>query len=189
MAERYDVLITAKDGVFPLVALAEGKNARALALLRTGGGASPQDSVHPRELDGQIVPARRLVPHESVALCGRKPDRELRLRLTGNMRKFDWSFDHQPYSLEHRHPVREGERVRLTLINGTDMWHPLHLHGHTFALKGIDAVGARKDTSVVLPHRKLVVDFNADNPGLWMLHCHNQYHSESGMMTLLGYRK
>ncbi|WP_406164999.1 multicopper oxidase family protein [Streptomyces sp. NBC_00996] len=189
MAERYDVLITAKDGVFPLVALAEGKNARALALLRTGGGASPRDSVHPRELDGQIVPARRLVPHESVALCGRKPDRELRLRLTGNMRKFDWSFDHQPYSLDRRHPVREGERVRLTLINSTDMWHPLHLHGHTFALKGIDAVGARKDTSVVLPHRKLVVDFNADNPGLWMLHCHNQYHSESGMMTILGYRK
>ncbi|MEU1406097.1 multicopper oxidase domain-containing protein, partial [Streptomyces sp. NPDC005728] len=29
----------------------------------------------------------------------------------------------------------------------------------------------------------------ADNPGLWMLHCHNQYHSESGMMTILGYRK
>ncbi|GGN79187.1 putative oxidase (copper-binding protein) [Streptomyces albiflavescens] len=189
MAERYDVLITAKDGVFPLVALAEGKNAQALALLRTGGGASPHASVHPRELDGEIVPARRLVPHESVALCGRKPDREIRVRLTGNMREFNWSFDHQPYSLARRHPVREGERVRLTLINSTDMWHPLHLHGHTFALKGIDAVGARKDTSIVLPHRKLVVDFNADNPGLWMLHCHNQYHSESGMMTILGYRK
>ncbi|MEU8034283.1 multicopper oxidase domain-containing protein, partial [Streptomyces sp. NPDC049099] len=27
------------------------------------------------------------------------------------------------------------------------------------------------------------------DPGLWMLHCHNQYHSESGMMTLLGYLK
>lgn len=189
MAERYDVLITAKDGVFPLVALAEGKNAQALALLRTGGGASPRSDVYPRELDGQIMPARRLVPHESVALCRRKPDREIRLRLTGSMKNFDWSFDHQPYSLEHRHPVRQGERVRLTLINGTDMWHPLHLHGHTFALKGIDAVGARKDTAVVLPHRKLVADFNADNPGLWMLHCHNQYHSESGMMTILGYRK
>ncbi|GDY71468.1 hypothetical protein SAV31267_009530 [Streptomyces avermitilis] len=35
MAERYDVLITAKDGVFPLTALAEGKNAKALAILRT----------------------------------------------------------------------------------------------------------------------------------------------------------
>ena len=38
MSERYDVIVTAGDGVFPLVALAEGKNglARALALYRCG---------------------------------------------------------------------------------------------------------------------------------------------------------
>ncbi|WP_426568681.1 multicopper oxidase family protein [Streptomyces canus] len=189
MSERYDVLVTAKDGVFPLVALAEGKKARALGVLRTGSGRLPRPSVHPDELDGRVVPARRLVPHESVALCDREPDREMRFRLTGNMHQFNWSFDRQPYSIEQRHPVREGERVRLTFINATDMWHPMHLHGHTFAMTGIDAVGARKDTALVLPHRKLVVDFNADNPGLWMVHCHNQYHSESGMMSILGYRK
>ncbi|MET8947169.1 multicopper oxidase family protein [Streptomyces sp. NPDC004542] len=189
MAERYDVLITAKDGVFPLVALAEGKNDRALAVLRTGSGSMPRASVHPRELEGMVVPARRLVPDESVALCDREPDREMRLRLTGNMKAFNWGFDHHPYSVRRRHPVRQGERVRVTLINATSMWHPVHLHGHTFALRGLNAVGARKDTSILLPHRKMVIDFNADNPGLWMLHCHNQYHSESGMMTLLGYRK
>ncbi|MFF8941614.1 multicopper oxidase family protein [Streptomyces sp. NPDC014864] len=190
MAERYDVLVTAGDGVFPLVALAEGKEARALALLRTGkGGDVPSASVYPGELDGRLVAARRLVPHESVAFSDRKPDREIRIRLHGSMKRFDWNFDHRPYSLEQRHPIRENERVRLTLINATNMWHPLHLHGHTFAMTGIDAAGARKDTAAVLPHRKLVVDFYADNPGLWMLHCHNQYHSESGMMTILGYRK
>ncbi|WP_309063425.1 multicopper oxidase domain-containing protein, partial [Streptomyces sp.] len=32
-------------------------------------------------------------------------------------------------------------------------------------------------------------DFDADNPGLWMLHCHNIYHSESGMMTTLAYHR
>lgn len=32
------------------------------------------------------------------------------------------------------------------------------------------------------------MDFDADNPGLWMTHCHNVYHSESGMMTVLGYQ-
>jgi FtsP/CotA-like multicopper oxidase with cupredoxin domain len=74
-------------------------------------------------------------------------------------------------------------------MNATDMWHPMHLHGHTFAIVGFGAQGARKDTAHVVPHHKLVVDFYADNPGLWMLHCHNQYHSESGMMTILGYRK
>ena len=43
MGERYDVLVTAEDGVFPLTALAEGKERSALALLRTGErrGARP----------------------------------------------------------------------------------------------------------------------------------------------------
>ncbi|MFE9498163.1 multicopper oxidase family protein [Streptomyces collinus] len=190
MAERYDVLVTAKDGVFPLVALAEGKRGQALAVLRTDKGKTvPPADIRPDELDGEIVPARRLEPHESVVLADREPDREMRIKSTGTMGKYDWAFDHQPYSPRMRHPVRAGERVRLTLINATDMWHPLHLHGHTFAMTGLDAVGARKDTAIVLPHRKLVVEFDADNPGLWMLHCHNQYHSESGMMTILGYRK
>ncbi|WP_369244767.1 multicopper oxidase family protein [Streptomyces sp. R41] len=190
MAERYDVLVTAQDGVFPLVALAEGKPGRALAVLRTDRGRTlPGRDVRPDELDGQVVPARRLVPDESVALDDREPDRELRIRITGSMRRYDWGFDHRPHDTHRRHPVRAGERVRLTMINATDMWHPIHLHGHTFALTGVDAVGALKDTALVLPHRKLVIDFDADNPGLWMLHCHNQYHSESGMMTILGYLK
>ncbi|AKN73376.1 MULTISPECIES: multicopper oxidase family protein [Streptomyces] len=191
MAERYDVLITARDGVFPLVALPEGKKGRGLAVLRTTKVSKklPPVDVRPHELDGETVPARRLLPADSVALGDRDPDREMRIRITGTMRRFDWGFDHKPYSAQQRHPVRAGERVRLTLINATDMWHPMHLHGHTFAVVGLDSVGARKDTALVLPHRKLVIDFDADNPGLWMLHCHNQYHSESGMMTVLGYKK
>ncbi|MEV6839106.1 multicopper oxidase family protein [Streptomyces sp. NPDC051133] len=190
MAERYDVLVTAQDGMFPLVAVAEGKKGKALAVLRTDKGRNlPAPDVRPDELDGKIVPARRLEPDDSVALTDRHTDREIRIRVTGGMAKFDWGFDHQPYSERQRHPVRAGERVKLTLINATDMWHPMHLHGHTFAVSGLDGLGARKDTAIVLPHRKLVVEFDADNPGLWMLHCHNQYHSESGMMTVLGYRR
>jgi FtsP/CotA-like multicopper oxidase with cupredoxin domain len=104
------------------------------------------------------------------------------------MKDYDWGLDHRPYSPDRAHRVQRGERVRLVVVNATDMWHPVHLHGHTFALAGIDSLGARKDTAIVLPHNKLVLDFDADNPGLWMLHCHNIYHSESGMMTTLTYR-
>ncbi|WP_046726656.1 multicopper oxidase family protein [Streptomyces humi] len=190
MAERYDVLVTAKDGVFPLVALAEGKKGKGVAILRTDKGRNlPAPDARPNELDREIVPARRLEPAESVAMDDRHPDRELRIRITGTMQRYDWGFDHKTYDVRERHAVRAGERVRLTLINATDMWHPMHLHGHTFAVTGISSTGARKDTTIVLPHRKLVLDFDADNPGLWMLHCHNQYHSESGMMTVLGYKR
>jgi multicopper oxidase len=188
MGERYDVLITAKDGVFPLTALAEGKNGGAMAVLRTSSGALPGPTARPAELWRDVLPsARRLEPHESVGLDRRKPDRILKLTLTGGMRDYDWAFDHRPYSPDRVHRIERDERVRLVVINATDMWHPIHLHGHTYALAGIDSRGARKDTTIVLPHNKLVLDFDADNPGHWMLHCHNIYHSESGMMTTLTY--
>ncbi|WP_069172564.1 multicopper oxidase family protein [Streptomyces griseus] len=190
MGERYDVLVTAGDGVFPLTALAEGKGASALAVLRTAPGALPPATVRPGELDGPVLTAGRLTPDESVALPAREPDRTVRLSLTGSMERYDWAFDGRPYDPAVRRPVRAGERVRLVFENRTSMWHPLHLHGHTFALTGADgrrSPGARKDTAAILPRRSLTVDLDADNPGLWMLHCHNLYHAESGMMTVLGY--
>jgi FtsP/CotA-like multicopper oxidase with cupredoxin domain len=188
MGERYDVLVTAGDGVFPLTAVAEGKNAAALAVLRTGGGAAPAASVRPKELSGRLLTADRLRAAKSVALDARDPDRTIKLRLTGGMDKYDWAFDKKPYDPDARLPVRAGERVRLVFHNLTHMWHPIHLHGHLFGLADTPG-GPRKDTVIVRPHRRVTVDFDADNPGLWMLHCHNLYHQESGMMTVLGYRR
>jgi len=185
MGERYDVLVTAESGVFPLAALAEGKKRSTLAVLHTSGKGAKKFK-RPKELDGKLVWAAQLKAAESVRLESRPPDRTIRMRLTGSMRKFDWAINDRPYDPSQRYPVRAGERVRLTFINGTDMWHPVHLHGHTYQLPD---GGPRKDTTILLPHRKVSVDFDADNPGLWMVHCHNVYHSESGMMTILGYQK
>ncbi|MEU2689721.1 multicopper oxidase family protein [Streptomyces hygroscopicus] len=185
MGERYDVLVTVKDGVFPLAVLAEGKGRSTMAVLRTRG-KHPVKLPRPKELDGKLLTAAQLKAAEEVRLTPKEPDRIIRMRLTGSMRRFDWAINGRPYDPSQRYPVRAGERVRLSFINGTRMWHPIHLHGHTFALPN---GGPRKDTTVLLPHHKVNVDFDADNPGLWMVHCHNVYHSESGMMTILGYRK
>ncbi|MFE3500863.1 multicopper oxidase family protein [Kitasatospora sp. NPDC059160] len=185
MGERYDVLVTAKDGAFPLTALAEGKNAAALAVLRTGAGAAPDASTRPAELDGRLLTAGQLRADPAVRLPDRAPDRTVALELTGGMARADWAFNGRRYDPAQRHPVAAGERVRLEFRNSTAMWHPVHLHGHSFAL-GVG--GPRKDTAIVLPGTTLAVDFDADNPGLWMVHCHNVYHAETGMMTVLGYR-
>ncbi|MFI9052850.1 multicopper oxidase family protein [Streptomyces sp. NPDC053427] len=186
MSERYDVLVTAKDGVFPLTALAEGKNRTALALLRTGGGEAPGPDTRAENLDGKLVTANRLKAAESVRQEYRRVERTIDLRLTGSMEKYNWAINGKPYTPSQRYPVTEGERVRLSFNNRSKMFHPMHLHGHTFTLPD---GGPRKDTVNVLPGSRVNVDLEADNPGLWMLHCHNIYHSESGMMTILGYRK
>jgi FtsP/CotA-like multicopper oxidase with cupredoxin domain len=63
------------------------------------------------------------------------------------------------------------------------MLHPIHLHGHIFAVRnGGDAARTRV---LVQPMQTVVVDLLADSPGRWMLHCHNAFHMEAGMMTRL----
>ena len=54
MGERYDVIVTAGDGVFPLVASAEGKNAVARALLSTGGGPRPRRRIPAAGTNGRV---------------------------------------------------------------------------------------------------------------------------------------
>lgn len=189
MGERYDVLVTLNDGVFPLVASAEGKNATGMAVVRTGSGARPGANVRPRELDGMIMTAARLRAADAVRLVPKRPDRVHRVELTGGMMSYDWAVNGKRFDMRNptAHPitVEEGQRVRLDFVNSTTMWHPMHLHGHTYQL-GSD--GPRKDTTIVLPHRTVSVLLDADNPGQWMLHCHNAYHGEAGMMTLVAYR-
>ena len=86
--------------------------------------------------------------------------------------------------------VAKGERVELVMTNKTQMPHPMHLHGHTFQVVEIDGkriAGARRDTVLVRPNRRVVVAFDADNPGHWAFHCHLLYHMESGMFATIQY--
>ena len=71
--------------------------------------------------------------------------------------------------------------MRLVFDNRTTMFHPMHLHGHTFQVQGPSgSAGRRKDTVIVRPKEKVTVDFVGDNPGEWLLHCHTLYHQVSG---------
>ncbi|WP_367318652.1 multicopper oxidase family protein [Streptomyces sp. HUAS ZL42] len=189
MGERYDVLVTLSDGVFPLVALAEGKNANGLALVRTGSGSRPSASVRPKELEGMIMTSSQLRAADDVRLKSAKTDVTHRIRLTGGMMTYNWAINGTPFDMKNPEAnpitIQEGRRVRLDFVNDSDMWHPMHLHGHTFQL---GASGPRKDTAIVLPKKKLSVFFDADNPGQWMLHCHNAYHGEAGMMANVAYQ-
>ncbi|MFF9410858.1 multicopper oxidase family protein [Streptomyces anandii] len=189
MGERYDVLVTLSDGVFPLVALAEGKNATGMAVIRTGSGSTPSATVRPKELGGMIMAASRLRAADDARLASKKADGVHRIELTGSMTSYNWAINGRRFDMSNpvAHPVtvEEGQRVRLDFVNTTTMWHPLHLHGHTYQL---GTSGPRKDTTIVLPKQTVSVFFDADNPGQWMLHCHNAYHGEAGMMALVAYQ-
>ena len=87
-------------------------------------------------------------------------------------------------------PVAEGERVELVMTNKTGMPHPMHLHGHEFQVVEIDGnrfPGAVRDTVLVRPNGRVVVAFDANNPGWWAFHCHLLYHQAGGMFTTIRY--
>jgi FtsP/CotA-like multicopper oxidase with cupredoxin domain len=190
MAERYDVLVTVRDsGVFPVVALADAKAAQAMAVIRSGSGsgALPPPDAHPAELDRRILTMNDLNAAQRVRLAKRQPDRLYVVELGGGDEGYVWTINGRPMG-DAPLDVEEGQRIRLSFHNTTTMFHPMHLHGHTFqVVLPSGAPGPRKDTTIVRPDRTVAVDFDADNPGQWMLHCHNLYHQQGGMMTTVSY--
>ena len=89
--------------------------------------------------------------------------------------------------------VKTGERVLIRLLNAGNLPHAFHTHGHSFTIVATDGnpvpTGARwtKDTVLIGPAERYDLALIADNPGVWMIHCHMEHHMANGMMTLLAY--
>ncbi len=176
MGERYDAIVTLADGVFPLIARPFGKTSggQALALIRTGAGTAPGPDANPAQLTGQVLIGSQLQPAESARLPVKTPDTTLDLTLHGSMKPYQWGINGAPYGKNEPLTVKTGQRLRINAVNMSMMTHPLHVHGHTFALHS----GLRKDTVLMAPMQSLAIDLDALNPGDWMVHCHNAYHGE-----------
>lgn len=88
--------------------------------------------------------------------------------------------------------VAAGDTVRLTIVNRSFETHPMHPHGHTVRVLAVDGVPPREplwlDTFDVAPGEVWQVAFVADNPGIWMDHCHNLDHAALGMVLHIAYR-
>ncbi len=202
--ERYDLQVTLGEGAFPLVALAEGKGAQALGVVRTAGGAAPPADVQPAALTRQQLTLNDLQAPPEARLDDSATPTSHDVFLTGDMSSYGWRINAESYDAADPFAgvtplgVRSGERVRLALINQTPAFHPMHLHGHTAQVRATGLIGRdgdtplpagpRKDTVQVAPGRRVVVDFAADNPGQWLHHCHNAYHLAAGMATVVSYQ-
>ncbi|WP_159798641.1 multicopper oxidase family protein [Puerhibacterium puerhi] len=89
--------------------------------------------------------------------------------------------------------VDEGDVVRVHLANRTSAVHPMHLHGHhvvVLARDGVPASGSPwwVDSLDVRPGESYDVAFVADNPGIWMDHCHTLAHAVEGLVAHVMYR-
>lgn len=186
MGERYDAIVEVADGVFPVVAEPVGKTGYGLAVIRSASGRMPRDP-RPSGLSAYPTTAAVLQAASGVALPGGDPQTTHDVVLSGSMSPYRWTINGATYDNARPLTVKAGEMARLRLSNMSMMSHPIHLHGHTFQVGAAAGAGPRKDTLLLPPMASAEVDLLADNPGRWMLHCHNAYHAEAGMMTRLDY--
>ena len=88
--------------------------------------------------------------------------------------------------------VRQGDRVRIRLVNLGMDHHPIHLHGNQFYVTGTE--GGRIQQSAWFPGNTVLVgvaqardiEFDAIYPGDWMLHCHMPHHMMNNMVSMVG---
>jgi FtsP/CotA-like multicopper oxidase with cupredoxin domain len=88
--------------------------------------------------------------------------------------------------------VDEGDLVVFHIENHSGKVHPMHLHGHhavVVSRNGKRATGSPwwVDSLDVRKGERFDIAFVADNPGIWMDHCHNLKHAAQGLVAHLMY--
>jgi FtsP/CotA-like multicopper oxidase with cupredoxin domain len=158
------------------VALPQGAAMDLLEFVVGGGPA----------LDGPPLPTR-LATLPTVEVGAGTPRRTF--RFTSMM--MSHTINGRSFELE-----RVDERVPLgrtevwTFVNESGLPHPVHVHGGLFRVLSRTGGRARvmawetgpKDTVLVLPGERVDVAVRFVFPGLFLLHCHNLEHEDSGMM-------
>lgn len=104
-----------------------------------------------------------------------------------------YGVNSNPYILQHN------DVIEIILNNNDTGKHPFHLHGHAFQAAArstenageyvgketFPAVPMRRDTFMVRPMGNIVLRFRADNPGIWLFHCHIEWHVASGLIATI----
>jgi FtsP/CotA-like multicopper oxidase with cupredoxin domain len=187
---RADVEVTLPADGSPVRVHLGGRT--GVVLSSSGAGPAPVD--RPR----QTVD---LLSYGTPAALGFNPD--------SPDRRFDYDIGRRPGFLDgrpglwwtvngHAYPdvpmfvVAEGDVVLMRIANTSGDRHPMHLHGHhavVLSRNGVRATGSPwwVDSLDVADGETYEIAFVADNPGVWVDHCHNLPHAAQGLIVHLAY--
>ena len=196
---------TEVTAAFPLAA---GARVDMEAVVPASGGLKLDAGTTSLAIGGSSAPEGS-VPGETVDLLSYGSPAPLGLDPAKADRRFEYRIGRRPGFLDgvpglwwtingHKFPdvpmfmVAEGDVVVMKISNTSGQAHPMHLHGHhavVLSRNGVAATGSPwwVDTLEVGNDETYEIAFVADNPGVWMDHCHNLPHASEGLMTHLAY--
>jgi FtsP/CotA-like multicopper oxidase with cupredoxin domain len=188
---RYDVVFFMPEEP---VTLRVADTPAALALSPDGTGVAPEPESDEPVFDplayGRPAPtpfgSRSRFDRDFDLVIGRKPG------FLDGRPGLQWTLNGEIYPDVPMFVVARGDLVRMTIENTTSRVHPMHLHGHhmlVLSRNGRPVTGSPwwSDTLDVAPDDRYVVAFRADNPGIWMDHCHNLTHAAAGLTMHVAY--
>jgi FtsP/CotA-like multicopper oxidase with cupredoxin domain len=103
-----------------------------------------------------------------------------------------WTINGRLFPDVPMYVVAEGDVVQMHIANHSGAVHPMHLHGHhavVLSRNGVRSTGSPWwiDSLNVNSGESYDIAFIADNPGIWMDHCHNLPHATQGLVAHLMY--
>jgi FtsP/CotA-like multicopper oxidase with cupredoxin domain len=189
-AERADVVVEMnRPGVWVFGSIKGDDRNKGLGTVVEYAGQSgePQWQAPPAaEWDYTIFGDERVVP---------EPDHRVELlfeKIPGGRGGYNrWTLNGRSWPQTNPLLTTEvGKRYRVAMINKSGDNHPVHLHRHTFEVTKVGdkrTAGLMKDTINMTRFSSVEIDFVADDPGLSLLHCHQQDHQDEGFMGLVTY--
>jgi FtsP/CotA-like multicopper oxidase with cupredoxin domain len=188
---RYDLAFAMPAG--PVRLSVEGARQAGLLLAATGDDPDPGGEVPKATFDPTTYGTSRPVPEmaggydvSATMVLDRLP------RLVNGRPALAQTVNGGVYPDIPPIMVAEGDLVRMRVVNRSFETHPMHPHGHhvlVLSVNGRVPSGSPLwlDTFDVQPGEIWEVALRADNPGIWMDHCHNLEHATQGMMFHLAY--
>lgn len=149
----------------PLYPMPDIEGARIIPVHMQGGAMGNLESA---EFQGEVMPLRELAREHSKL----------------------WAFNGVVGGYHHvLADISLGERVVLRVRNDSRWEHAMHLHGHHFWVRsrefGDEERAVLRDTYLMAPGEEADLVFIADNPGMWLFHCHMLEHHAAGMGAVL----
>ncbi len=183
--ERVDALVTmTQPGVWVLGGVKTASREAGLGIVVEYAGATgpPRwQAPAPFVWDYTLFGGRNPAP---------EPDGRLTLAFRAREDGHHWMINGKSYPKTDPIVVQPNKRYRWVLDNQSADPHPIHLHRHAFELvRMVDkpTSGVWKDVVVVPAWKQVEIDVPTTQPGLSLLHCHQQFHMDMGFMTLLRY--
>ncbi|MBD2870955.1 multicopper oxidase family protein [Paenibacillus arenilitoris] len=192
---RHDVVFTMPDHPVMLRTGDSNNGKKDLAIVLYSGARPEAPSFE--AASGQFDPSRYGRPAENEETSAAAFDREFEMILGNRMGFYNgkfhflWTVNGEVHPNTPTFVVKEGELIKTTFVNKSLAEHPMHLHGHHMTVlkkngKKVETPWLA-DTLNVHPGESYEVAFKANNPGMWMDHCHNLDHAATGMILHLMY--